>query len=40
VLPDGWLHVSGITTVSVVFAVDLCGDCKGTVLAAAGAARR
>jgi hypothetical protein len=38
VLPDGWLHVSGVTTVRVEFVVDLCGDCAPRVLAAAGAA--
>ena len=37
-LPAGWLHVSGITTVTVEFAMDLCRDCKTTVMAAAGAA--
>jgi hypothetical protein len=38
-LPDGWLHVSGLTTVGVVFVVDLCDQCKASVLAAAGVAR-
>lgn len=36
VLPEGWLHVSGVTTVSVAFVVDLCAYCKDSVLAAAG----
>lgn len=37
VLPPGWLHVSGITSVSVEFTTDLCPTCKKSVLAAAGA---
>jgi hypothetical protein len=38
-LPEGWLHVSGVTTVAVAFVVDLCAYCKGDVLKAAGAHR-
>lgn len=40
VLPPGWLHVSGLTATSVLFTLDLCPDCKLTVMAAAGVARR
>lgn len=39
-LPEGWLHVSGVTTNAVVFAMDLCPECKVTVLSSAGAATR
>lgn len=39
-LPEGWLHVSGVTTHAVVFAMDLCPVCKITVLSSAGAATR
>lgn len=38
-LPKGWLHVSGNTSTALVFEVDLCEACKGTVLSAAGSAR-
>jgi hypothetical protein len=38
-LPEGWLHVSGVTTDGVVFVVDLCSYCKDSVLAAAGVAK-
>lgn len=38
-LPDGWLHVSGATSRTVAFELDLCGECKLAVLAAAGVAR-
>lgn len=37
-LPKGWLHVSGVTATSTVFEVDLCVQCKGTVMQAAGKA--
>lgn len=37
ILPDGWLHVSGMTNIAVEFTMDLCGECKDSVLAAAGA---
>lgn len=40
VLPSGWLHVSGNTENTTVFALDLCGDCKVVVMEAAGRARR
>ena len=40
ILPSGWLHVEGNTDSRTVFEVDLCGDCKGDVLKAAGAAQR
>lgn len=36
VLPRGWLHVSGISNNHSVFELDLCEECKGTVLEAAG----
>lgn len=36
-LPDRWLHVSGVSTAGVLFTVDLCPDCAPAVLAAAGA---
>ena len=39
VLPEGWLHVSGVMTGAVAFVVDLCGYCKDSVLAAAGVAK-
>jgi len=39
-LPKGWLHVSGNTSVTTVFELDLCQDCKLTVLEAAGKAQR
>lgn len=35
-LPDGWLHISANTRRTTVFEMDLCGDCKGIVIAAAG----
>lgn len=38
-LPKGWLHVSGQTATSTVFEIDLCPECKGSVLEAAGASR-
>jgi hypothetical protein len=38
VLPKGWLHVEGFTDSRSVFEVDLCPDCKGDVLSAAGKA--
>lgn len=37
-LPIGWLHVSGVTATSTVFEMDLCKDCKGIVMEAAGKA--
>lgn len=37
-LPKGWLHVSGVTATRTVFEVDLCAECKGTVMEAAGKA--
>jgi hypothetical protein len=40
VLPPGWLNVSGNTATHTVFEMDLCEDCKGVVLDAAGSARR
>lgn len=40
VLPPGWLHVSANTATHLIFEMDLCEDCKGIVLAAAGTARR
>jgi hypothetical protein len=40
VLPKGWLHVSGNTSTTTVFELDLCQDCKVDVLKAAGAAQR
>jgi len=39
-LPIGWLHVSGVTATSTVFEMDLCRDCKGIVMEAAGKAER
>lgn len=38
-LPPEWLHVSGNTATATVFEVDLCPDCKGVVLDAAGKGR-
>lgn len=35
-LPRGWLHVEGFTNSHSVFEVDMCAECKGTVLDAAG----
>jgi hypothetical protein len=40
ILPDGWLHVAGNTSTTVVFEMDLCDICKITVLEAAGHAPR
>jgi hypothetical protein len=37
-LPAGWLHISGNTRSTTVFEMDLCGDCKGLVIEAAGRA--
>lgn len=37
-LPDGWLHISANTKRSTVFEMDLCGECKLEVIAAAGRA--
>ena len=39
VLPKGWLHVEGNTNTTTVFAIDLCSECKLTVLEAAGQGR-
>jgi hypothetical protein len=39
-LPNGWLHVQGFTNNHTVFEVDLCTECKGTVLSAAGQGRK
>lgn len=39
VLPTGWLHVSGNTSTSLVFAMDLCEECKQIVLEMAGKAK-
>lgn len=40
VLPKGWLHVEGVTNTATVFEVDMCTECKGTVMEAAGHGRR
>jgi hypothetical protein len=40
VLPPGWLHVQGDTATHTVFEVDVCEDCKGVILDAAGSHRR
>lgn len=37
-LPEGWLHINGNTRKTTVFEIDLCGDCKAGVIAAAGLA--
>jgi hypothetical protein len=39
-LPIGWLHVSAVTATTTVFEMDLCKDCKGIVMEAAGRADR
>lgn len=36
VLPKGWLHVEGVQNNHTLFELDLCEECKGTVLEAAG----
>lgn len=36
-LPPGWLHIQADTRTKLVFQMDLCGECKTAVLAAAGA---
>jgi hypothetical protein len=36
VLPEHWMHVQGNTSTTLVFALDLCGDCSPEVMAAAG----
>lgn len=38
ILPLGWIHVSGNTRNSSVFALDLCGECSQIVTEAAGMA--
>jgi hypothetical protein len=38
-VPDGWIHVSANSKTKTIFEMDLCDECKGTVLDAAGAAR-
>ena len=40
ILPKGWMHVEGNTNTNTVFEVDLCVDCKQTVMEAAGKGRR
>jgi hypothetical protein len=40
VLPKGWLHVTGNTSTTTVFELDLCDVCKVTVMEAAGKAQR
>jgi hypothetical protein len=35
-LPDNWIHISGRSKRTSVFEMDLCDDCKGIVIAAAG----
>jgi hypothetical protein len=39
VLPKGWLHVQGNTAGTLVFEMDLCEECAGIVMEAAGKAR-
>lgn len=36
ILPKGWMHVAGTVSGRVIFEVDLCEECKGTVMDAAG----
>jgi hypothetical protein len=35
-LPSGWLHIEISSASASVLSLDLCSDCKGPVLAAAG----
>jgi hypothetical protein len=37
-LPKDWLHVAGNTATALIFEMDLCPECKISVLTAAGAA--
>lgn len=37
-LPERWLHISANTRNTTAFEMDLCDDCKGIVIAAAGLA--
>ncbi len=39
-VPEGWIHVAANTKTKMIFEMDLCEDCKGTVIDAAGAARK
>jgi hypothetical protein len=36
VLPKNWLHIEAIQNNHTLFELDLCEECKGTVLEAAG----
>lgn len=38
-LPKGWMHVEGFTDRHSVFEVDLCTECKRTVLESVGKGR-
>lgn len=40
VLPKGWMHVEGFTDSHSVFEVDLCTECKRTVMESVGKGRR
>lgn len=39
-LPPGWINIAANTSTHMVFEMDLCEDCKGIVLEAAGSARK
>lgn len=36
ILPPGWLHISGNTSSTLIFEMDLCEDCKQIVINIAG----
>ena len=39
-VPDGWIHISANGRTTTLFEMDLCDDCKGIVIEAAGLADR
>lgn len=40
VLPNGWMHVEGFTSNRSVFEVDLCPECKLSVMESVGRGQR
>lgn len=39
-IPPGWIHISANSRTANVFEMDLCEDCKGIVIEAAGRAAK
>jgi len=39
-VPDGWIHIAANGKSTTLFEMDLCDDCKGIVIEAAGMADR